>query len=86
MAAPLLLTDKLPLRRASDLPNYRTDAADKLLPWVFGRATLAPVPLDLVGAEWLVADHPCNADFAVAAQINAILFAEEGRDALDERR
>lgn len=58
MAAPLLLTDKLPLRRASDLPNYRTDAADKLLPWVFGRATLAPVPLDLVGAEWLVADHP----------------------------
>lgn len=58
MVAPLLLTDKLPLRRASDLPLYRADAADKLLPWVFGRATLAPVPLDAAGAEWLVADHP----------------------------
>lgn len=58
MAAPLLLTDKLPLRRASDLPGYRADAAGRLLPWVFGRATLAPVPIDLQGQEWIVADHP----------------------------
>lgn len=58
MAAPLLYSDPLPLRRASDLPQYRADAADRYLPWVFGRATLAPVPIDLTGAEWLVADHP----------------------------
>ncbi len=58
MAAQLLLTDKLPLRRASDLPGYRADVADKLLPWVFGRATLSPVPIDLVGQDWIVADHP----------------------------
>lgn len=58
MAAPLLYSDALPLRRASDLPRYRADAAGRYLPWVFGRATLAPVPLDLTGTEWLVADHP----------------------------
>lgn len=58
---PLLLTDALPLRRASDLPAYRADAAQRYLPWVFGRATLAPVPLDLTGQEWLVADHPITA-------------------------
>ncbi|MEN9437899.1 MAG: hypothetical protein RIR09_2554 [Pseudomonadota bacterium] len=57
-ALPLLLTDALPLRRATDLPKYRADAASRYLPWVFGRATLAPVPLDLTGQEWLIADHP----------------------------
>lgn len=55
---PLLLTDALPLRRVTDLPRYRADAAGQYLPWVFGRATLTPVPLDLTGQEWLVADHP----------------------------
>lgn len=55
---PLLLTDALPLRRATDLPKYRADAADRYLPWVFGRATVAPVPLDLTGQEWIIADHP----------------------------
>ena len=54
----LLLTDALPLRRATDLPNYRADAAERYLPWVFGRATLTPVPIDLTGQEWIVADHP----------------------------
>jgi len=58
---PLLLTDALPLRRATDLSQYRADAADRYLPWVFGRAALAPVPLDLTGQEWLVADHPITA-------------------------
>lgn len=57
----LLYTDALPLRRATDLPNYRADAAGRYLPWVFGRATLAPVPFDLVGQEWIVADHPITA-------------------------
>lgn len=58
MAAPLLYSDKLPLRRVEDLPQYRAEAAGRMLPWVFGRATVNPVPLDLTGAEWLVADHP----------------------------
>ena len=55
---PLLLTDPLPLRRATELPKYRADAAGRYLPWVFGRATVAPVPLDLTGQEWIIADHP----------------------------
>ncbi|MES2948675.1 MAG: carboxypeptidase regulatory-like domain-containing protein [Pseudomonadota bacterium] len=55
---PLLLTDALPLRRATDLPNYRADTAERCLPWVFGRATLTPVPIDLTGQEWIIADHP----------------------------
>lgn len=58
MAAPLLYTDNLPLRKAEDLPQYRAEAAGRVLPWVFGNATVNPVPLDLAGAEWLVADHP----------------------------
>lgn len=58
MANALLLTDKLPLRSASDLPHYRADVAERYLPWVFGRATLAPVPIDLNGQEWIIADHP----------------------------
>lgn len=58
LVTPLLLTDALPLRRATDLPHYRADAAERYLPWVFGRATLAPVPIDLTGQEWVIADHP----------------------------
>lgn len=67
----LLLTDKLPLRRATDLPNYRADAAERYLPWVFGRATLAPVPIDLTGQDWIVADHPVAevARVAVAGKV-----------------
>lgn len=57
----LLFSDPLPLRRVTDLPGYRVDHAQRFLPWVFGRATLAPVPLDLMGQEWLVADHPVAA-------------------------
>ena len=57
----LLFSDPLPLRRVTDLPGYRVDHAQRFLPWVFGRATLAPVPLDLMGQEWLVADHPIAA-------------------------
>ena len=55
---PLLMTDSLPLRRVTELPKYRTDTAGVYLPWVFGRATLAAIPLDAEGVEWLVADHP----------------------------
>jgi hypothetical protein len=55
-AAPaLLLSDDLPLRRASDLPAWREDA---VLPWAYGRVTLSPVPLDDAGLEYLIADHP----------------------------
>lgn len=56
------LTDALPLRAATDLPQYRSDA---WLPWAYGRVTLAPVPLDAAGLEWLVADHPIAAVDAV---------------------
>lgn len=52
---PRLLSDPIPLRRASVLPGYREDV---VLPWAFGRVTLAPVALDAAGLEWLVADHP----------------------------
>lgn len=55
---PLLMTDTLPLRQASDLPKYRVESAARYLPWVFGRATVNPVPLDTIGQDWLVADHP----------------------------
>ncbi|MDR2091971.1 MAG: phage tail protein [Azoarcus sp.] len=55
-AAPgLLLSDNLPLRRASDLIAWRDDV---VLPWAYGRVTLAPVPLDDAGLEYLIADHP----------------------------
>lgn len=53
-----LLSDPLPLRLAAELPAYRTDAAARVLPWAYGRVTLAAVPLDAAGAEWLVSDHP----------------------------
>ena len=55
---PLLMTDAVPIRRVTDLPKYRADTASMYLPWVFGRATVAAVPLDIAGQEWLVADHP----------------------------
>ena len=58
MTLPLLLTDALPLRRVTDLPDYRAEAAQRYLPWVFGRANLAPVPIGMTGQEWIVADHP----------------------------
>lgn len=50
----LLLSDPLPLRRSTELPQYRVDT---LLPWCYGRVTIAPVPLDDAGLEWLLADH-----------------------------
>lgn len=52
---PALLTDPIPLRRSTDLPTYR---GARVLPWVYGRVPLAPVPLDDVGRDWLLADHP----------------------------
>lgn len=50
-----LLRDNLPLRRSLVMPDYRVDA---VLPWVYGRVTLSPIPLDADGLEYLVADHP----------------------------
>lgn len=67
-----LLSDVLPLRVAADLPQYRADAASRVLPWVYGRVTLAPVPLDEAGLEWLVADHPVVAVEAVRAAGKAL--------------
>lgn len=61
---PRLLSDPIPLRRASVLPGYREDV---VLPWVFGRVTLTPVALDAAGLEWLVADHPIVEVTAVRA-------------------
>lgn len=55
------LADALPLRPAEALPTYHAAAAGRWLPWVYGRVTLAPVPLDAAGLEWLVADHPIMA-------------------------
>lgn len=66
MSTRRLLTDPLPLRRAVDLPEYRADAAERWLPWVFGRAHVAAVPLDATGRDWLVADHPVVAVTAVS--------------------
>lgn len=64
MSLPRLLSDPLPLRRATDLPGFRSDAA---LPWVYGRVTLSPVPLDDAGLEWQLADHPIAAVHRVTA-------------------
>ena len=58
MSTRRLLTEPLPMRRAVDLPEYRADAAERWLPWVFGRAHVAAVPLDATGQDWIVADHP----------------------------
>lgn len=53
-----LLSDPLPLRPVASLASWRSEAGERWLPWVYGRATLRPVPLDASGREWLVADHP----------------------------
>lgn len=53
-----LLSDPLPLRPVAALSSWRSEAGERWLPWVYGRATLRPVPLDAGGREWLVADHP----------------------------
>jgi hypothetical protein len=68
---PLLLSDPLPLRRASDLPAWRED---DVLPWVYGRVTLSPVPLDDAGLTWLIADHPIVA----ATQVSFAGVATDG--------
>lgn len=67
-----LLSDVLPLRVAADLPKYRPEAASRVLPWVYGRVTLAPVPLDESGLEWLIADHPVVAVEAVRSAGKAL--------------
>lgn len=53
-----LLSDALPIRSVAALPAWRAEAGGRYLPWVYGRATLSPVPIDAAGLEWLVADHP----------------------------
>lgn len=50
-----LLSDPLPLRRASAAANFRSAAVQ---PIVYGRVRLAALPLDAAGLEWLIADHP----------------------------
>jgi glutathione S-transferase len=40
----------------------------------------------LEGQDWLVGDKPTTADFAVAGQLNALLFAVEAREALARSR
>ena len=52
-----LLTSHFPLRRATDLAEYRADFAERWLPVVIGRATVNAIALDRAGADWLVADH-----------------------------
>lgn len=52
-----LLSDPLPLRPVAALASWRSEAGERWLPWVYGRATLAPVPIDAAGREWLIADH-----------------------------
>lgn len=69
MSTPRLLSDSLPLRRSTDLPGFRVDA---VLPWAYGRVTLAPVPLDDSGLEWLLADHPIVALHRVTAGGEAV--------------
>lgn len=69
MSQPRLLSDPLPLRRATDLPGFRSD---RVLPWAYGRVTLAPVPLDDAGLEWLLADHAITALHRVTADAEAL--------------
>ena len=40
----------------------------------------------LEGREWLVGDRVSSADLAVISQVNALLYAEEGRAVLDRTR
>jgi len=57
-----LLSDQFPLRRSIVLPDYREDT---WLPWVYGYATVSPVPLDAEGLEYLLADHAIVAAISV---------------------
>ncbi|MBD3816673.1 MAG: hypothetical protein IE913_09535 [Halothiobacillus sp.] len=59
---PRLLSDPLPLRRTTELGQYKQDT---LIPWVYGRITITPIALDNKGSEWLLADHPIQAVTAV---------------------
>ena len=40
----------------------------------------------LDGRDWLVGDRPSRADLSVIAQVNALLYAQEAREALDRTR
>ncbi|WP_082922616.1 carboxypeptidase regulatory-like domain-containing protein [Halothiobacillus diazotrophicus] len=51
---PRLLSDPLPLRRTTELAQFRDDA---LIPWIYGRLSIKPIALDADGLEWLIADH-----------------------------
>lgn len=53
-----LLSDPLPLRRTTELPEYRED---RVIPWVYGRLPITPIPLDADGLLWLLAGHPVAA-------------------------
>ncbi len=57
-----LLSDPLPLRRSS---LYAAYVVERVLPWVYGRVSLAPVPLDGAGTRYLIADHPIGGVVAV---------------------
>lgn len=72
-----LLTDALPLRRTTELDTYR---ADVMIPWVYGRVWLAPIPLDAAGLEYLIADGAITSVEAVQ-----IAGAETDGYALDRR-
>lgn len=61
------LTAPLPVRSTAELGGWRSDSTARHLPWVFGRVSLAPIPLDAEGREWLVADHAIAAIDAVRA-------------------
>ena len=62
------LTAPLPVRSTATLGGWRSDSTARHLPWLFGRVTLAPIPLDAAGREWLVADHAIAAIDAVSAE------------------
>lgn len=53
-----LLSDPLPLHSTTELPQYREA---RPLPWVYGRARVAAIPLDEAGLYWLIAGHPITA-------------------------
>ena len=49
-----LLSDPLPLRKASDMGEYREN---QYLPHVYGKVAVSPIPLDQKNLRWLLADH-----------------------------
>ena len=61
------LTAPLSVRSTAELGGWRSDSTARHLPWVFGRVSLAPIPLDAEGREWLVADHAIPSIDAVSA-------------------